>query len=103
MTARVVKRAVDNNETSFNLLKARLRAFGHITSERRFMTARVVKRAVANIETTFYLLLLKNWYKQDLPSSNIKINKGDCFIDSSSSRKISRFSYKRAGMTAYGT
>ena len=56
MTARVEKWAVDNNETSFNLLKARLMAFGHITSNRRFMTARVVKRAVANNEFNYNLL-----------------------------------------------
>ena len=57
MTARVVKRAVEFDEISFNLLRARKMSFSHLGSARRFMTARVVKRAVVIDESSFKLLL----------------------------------------------
>jgi hypothetical protein len=57
MTARVVKRAVEFDEISFNILRARKMAFSHQSSERRIMTARVGKRAVMIDESSFKLLL----------------------------------------------
>ena len=79
MTARVLWRAVANIEISPILLKARMLAFGHESSKRGSVTARVEKRAVAFAETNFCLLLIKNSYKNVLPSHNIKFRKIDCF------------------------
>jgi len=44
------------------------------------MTARVAKRAVAINEINSNRLKVQTWDKQVLPSSIIKINKGDCFF-----------------------
>ena len=79
MTARVEKRAVDFREISFYRLKASLQAFSHLSTKRRSMTARVEKRAVDFSEISFKLLLAQIWNNWVLPSSIIKINKGDCF------------------------
>ena len=79
MTAGVSWRAVAFIEITSNLLKARMLAIGHESSKRGSMTARVEKRAVAFAETNFCLLLIKNSYKNVLPSHNIKFRKIDCF------------------------
>ena len=80
MTARVMKRAVAICEMTFYRLETRMKAFSHLSSERRIMTARVEKRAVDFSEISFKLLLAQIWNNWVLPSSIIKINKGDCFM-----------------------
>ena len=44
-----------------------------------FPTARMSWRAVAFAETTSILLRAKIWYEKVIQSSNIKLNKSDCF------------------------
>ena len=56
-----------------------MRASSHLSSIPGFMTARVSWRAVAFAETTSILLRAKIWYEKVIQSSNIKLNKGDCF------------------------
>ena len=45
--------AVAINEISFCRLKAGMKAFGHLSSKRRYNTARVILEAVAVNEMTF--------------------------------------------------
>ena len=81
-TARVVMRAVATCEINFCRLKAGMLAFSHLSSKRRFKTARVEMRAVAFWEMTFYRLMAGIWYMKIIQSSNIKLNKADCFFNS---------------------
>ena len=101
-TARVEKRAVAVNEISLCRLKARMKAFGHLCSVWRSMTARVILEAVAVNEMTFYLLLAKTWYMKIIPSSNVKLNKVDCFVTSCFKWTFSVFIQERTSVTAYG-
>ena len=79
-TARVIWRAVAIRETTSILLNARIMAGSHLSSVRRIKTARVIWRAVEFAETTSILLWSKIWYKTVIRSSNIKLDKGDCFL-----------------------
>ena len=56
-TARHITRAVEFDEITANLLRARKMAFSHQSSERRFMTARIGKQVVMIDESSFKLLL----------------------------------------------
>ena len=79
-TARVIWRAVAIREFISILLNARIMAGSHLRSIWRFKTARVIWRAVEFAETTSILLRTKIWYKTVIRSSNIKLDKVDCFL-----------------------
>ena len=79
-TARVIWRAVEFAETTSILLNARMMAGSHLRSVRHFKTARMIWRAVEFAETTSILLRTKIWYKTVIRSSNIKLDKVDCFL-----------------------